>query len=193
MVKNIIFIFCAFYFFSCKGQDKTKEFEFPKVGWTLYVPENSDLFTASQFDSLKIATEKKVNRSLGLSQSDVLFIVKKDMYNFWGSTITALDTSNFKTWQSSYDNQKKAVIDVIKSNAPSISLLDTVSSTENIDGLTFQKFYLKTSYPSLNLTLENYWYYRLQNGLEFSINITFNNKDIGNSYLSLLRASKFDK
>jgi hypothetical protein len=191
--KLIAFTICIFYFVACKSQDKTKELEFPQVHWTLIVPENSNFFTASQFDSLKNAIEKKANQHIALSQPDVLFIIKKDMYNYFGSSVTALDTSNFKTWQSSYNYQKKAVIDLIKSKESSISLLDTASAIENIDGLTFQKFYLKTSYPSLNLILENYWYYRLQNGLEFSINITFNDKEVGKSYLSLLRASKFDK
>jgi len=190
--KNIILGLCVLYI-GCKAQDKTKELEFSQLGWTLVVPENSAFVSASQFDSLKRETEKKVNQGLELSQSNVLFIIRKDMYNLFAGAIMALDTSKFKTWQSSYDSQKKLVIDMIESKKPSISLGDTVSSTENIDGLTFQKFYIKTSYPELNLILENYWYYRMQKGVELSINITFNDKEIGNGYLSLLRASRFNK
>jgi len=190
--KNIIFGLC-FLYVGCKAQDKTKELKFSQLGWTLIVPENSAFVSATQFDSLKSETEKKVNQSLELSQPNVLFIIRKNIYNLFGSTITALDTTKFKTWQSSYDNQKKLVIDIIESKKPSISLLDTASSTENIDGLTFQKFYIKTSYPEVNLTLENYWYYRMQKGVELSINITFNDKETGNGYLSLLRASRFNK
>ena len=123
----------------------------------------------------------------------MLFVIRKDAYNYFGSSITAFDTTNFKTWESAYSYEKKMVVDLIKSKEPLILLLDSASSTENIDGLIFQKFYMKTSYPRQNLILENYWYYRQQENLEFSINVTFNNKDIGNSYLTLLRASKFDK
>ncbi len=190
-IKNILFGLCILCFASCKAQDK--RIKFPQVGWTLVIPANSTFVSASQFDSLKAETEAKANQRIDLSQQNVLFIIRKDMYSLFGSTITALDTAKFKTWQSSYSSQKKMVIDLIESKKPSISLLDTVSSTENIDGLIFQKFYIKTSYPDLNLTLDNYWYYRMKNGVELSINITSNEKETGNGYLSILKASKFDK
>jgi len=193
LTKNILLIFCGFIFFSCKGQDKTKELKFTQVGWTLPIPENSDFLSPTQFDSLQTATKKKTNLDFELSESEVLFLIRKDAYNYFGSSITAFDTTNFKTWESAYSFEKKTVVDIIKSNEPLILLLDSASSTENIDGLIFQKFYMKTSYPRQNLILENYWYYRQQDNLEFSINVTFNNKDIGNNYLTLLRASKFDK
>ena len=193
MTKNILYIFCIFYFFSCKGQDKTKELIFQQVGWTLLIPENSDFLTTSQFDSLQNATKKKTDLNFEISKSEVLFVIRKDAYNYFGSTITAFDTTNFKTWEDAYFYEKKMVVDLIKSKEPLILILDSLSSTENIDGSIFQKFYIKTSYPRQNLILENYWYYRKQENLEFSINITFNNKEIGNKYLSLLRASKFEK
>ena len=193
MTKNMLLVLCVFIFYSCKGQDKTKELKFTQVGWTLPIPENSDFLSATQFDSLQTATKKKTDLNFELSKSEVLFVIRKDAYNYFGSSITAFDTTNFKTWESAYSYEKKMVVDLIKSKEPLILLLDSASSIENIDGLIFQKFYMKTSYPRQNLILENYWYYRQQENLEFSINVTFNNKDIGNSYLTLLRASKFDK
>lgn len=193
MTKNILILVLIFNFLICKGQDKTKELKFSQVGWTLNIPEKSDLLSTDQFDSLQNATKNKTNLNLELSQSEVLFIIRKDTYNFFGSSVTAFDTINFKNWESSYSYYKEIVVDLIKSKEPLIILLDTASSTENIDGLIFQKFYTKTSYPKQNLILENYWYYKKQGDLEFSINITFDNSDIGNNYLTLLRASKFDK
>ena len=193
MTKNILFIFCVFYFFSCKGQNKTKELKFQQVGWTLLIPENSDFLTTSQFDSLQNVVEKKTDLNFEISKSEVLFVIRKDVYNYFGSTLTAFDTTNFKTWEDAYFYEKEMVVDLIKSKEPLILILDSLSSTENIDGSIFQKFYIKTSYPKQNIILENYWYYRKQENLEFSINITFNNKEVGNKYLSLLRASKFEK
>ena len=193
MTKNILLIFCVFFFFSCKGQEKTKELKFQQVGWTLLIPENSDFLTTLQFDSLQNATKKKTELNFELSKSEVLFVIKKDAYNYFGSSVTEFDTTNFKTWESAYFFEKKMVVDLIKSKEPLILLLDSASSTENIDGSIFQKFYMKTSYPRQNLILENYWYYRKQENLELSINITFNNKEIGNNYFTLLRASKFEK
>lgn len=193
MTKNILFLLCVFYFISCKGQDKTKQLNFPQVGWTLLIPTNSDFLTASQFDSLQNATKKKTDLNIELSKDEVLFVIKKNNYNYFGSSVTVFDTTNFKNWEASYSFYKKSIIDLLLSKTDQITLLDTASSIEKIDGLTFQKFYTKTGYPNQNLTLENYWYYRKQGNLELSINILFDDKKNGNQYLELLKASKFDK
>jgi len=193
MTKNILFLLCIFYFISCKGQDKTKELKFPQVGWTLSIPSNSDFLTTAQFDSLQNATKKKTDLNIELSKDEVLFVIKKDNYNYFGSSVTAFDTSNFKIWETSYAFYKKSLVDLLLSKSDLITLLDTSSSIEKIDGLTFQKFYTKTAYPKQNLILENYWYYRKQGSLELSINILFDNKKNGDQYLELLKSSKFDK
>ena len=193
MTKNIFLLLCIFYFVSCKGQGKTKELKFPQVGWTLPIPNNSDFLTTAQFDSIQNATKEKTNLNIELSHDEVLFIIKKNTYNYFGSSVTAFDTSNFKTWEISYSFYKKSLTDLLLSKTDQITLLDTASTIEKIDGLIFQRFYTKTAYPKQNLTLENYWYYRKQGNLELSINILFDNKKNGDLYLELLKSSKFDK
>ena len=193
MTKNILLLLCIFYFISCKGQDKTKKLNFPQVGWTLSIPANSDFLTALQFDSLQNATKNKTDLNIELSKDEVLFVIRKNNYNYFGSSVTVFDSANFKNWETSYSFYKKSLIDLFLSKADQITLLDTASSIEKIDGLTFQKFYTKTAYPNQNLTLENYWYYRKQGNLELSINILFDNKKNGDAYLELLTGSKFKK
>ena len=97
MTKNILLLLCISYLVSCKGQEKSKELKFPQVGWTLSIPANSDFLTELQFDSLQNATKKKTNLNIELSKDEVLFVIKKDSYNYFGSSVTVFDTSNFKT------------------------------------------------------------------------------------------------
>ena len=193
MLRNILFAFALFHCFNCLGQVTSRELAFPQVGWTLTIPEDAELLTSLQFDSLISATKKKTDLNFEMANTEVLFMIKKNEYNYFGSTVTLFDSTNFDTWESAYVYYKKIVVELIESNKPMILLLDSASSTESIDGLIFQKFYMKTEYPKQHVTLENYWYYRKQDNIELSINIAFANKEIGDTFLAVLKASRFDK
>lgn len=193
MLRNILFAFALFQGFNCRGQITSRELAFPQIGWRLTIPENAELLTSLQFDSLLSATKKKTNLNFELANTEMLFTIKKNEYNYFGSTVTLFDSINFDTWESAYTYYKKIVVELIESNKPMVLLLDSASSTESIDGLIFQKFYMKTEYPKQHVTLENYWYYKKQDNIELSINIAFANEEIGDAFLAVLRTSKFDK
>ena len=193
-MKHLLPIFIFTSFLSCNGQGSTKLLHFPQIGWTLSFPENSELLGWQQIDSFQNATANKINsRDYIFTTQEVLFLIKRDKNNFFGSTITPFDSSIFKNWESSYSHAKQTVLDIIKSKKSTVTLVDTATSTESIDGVTFQRFFARTKYPNQQVIRETYWYYRENKGVEFSINISFTDSAIGNKYLSVLRESKFDK
>jgi len=193
IIKSLFVLFGILCFSKCVGQGKTKVLKYSQVGWTISVPTNSDVVSSKQLDSLLNEITNKSAIELNLSKPKILFLIRKDAYNFFGSSISTFDTTNFKTLEQAYGYAKKSVIDIIKANESDISLLDSASSTESIDGSIFQRLYLKTGYPKQNVILDQYWFYRNKGNLDLSINIAFSNKDIGNEYLRLLRASKFEQ
>jgi len=192
-MKFFLIAFTLIYFYSCKGQNKYKELNFPQVGWTVDIPKGSQLLSSLQFDSLQNATQQKIGKGFRLKSNEVLFIMKRDEFNFFGSSITPFDSSNFKNWESSYSYYKKMFVDLVESEKSIITLVDNASTIENIDGILFQRFYIRTKYPKQNITRDTYLYYRKQDNIEFSINISYNDSIIGEQYLAILRASKFIK
>ncbi|HMK25271.1 MAG TPA: hypothetical protein VK483_04510 [Chitinophagaceae bacterium] len=193
-MRHLLPIFIFTSFLSCNGQEATKQIHFPQVGWTLSFPENSEFFSWQQIDSFQNATANKIkSRDYIFTTQEVLFVIKNDRNNFFGSTITPFDSTNFKTWQSSYSYAKQTVLDVVQSKKSVVTLIDTAASTEIIDGVIFQMFFMRTEHPNIKIIRDSYWYYTENNGIELSINISFTDSIIGNKYLSVLRESKFDK
>ena len=193
-MKHLLPIFIFTSFLSCNGQDTTKQLRFPQVGWTLSFPENSELLSWQQIDSFQNANANKIkSRDYLFTTQEVLFLLNNDKNNFFGSTITPFDSSIFKDWQSSYSYAKQTVLNIIQSKKSVITLVDTATSAESIDGVTFQIFFMRAKYPGQQIIRDNYWYYREDKGIEHSINISFADSIIGNKYLSVLRESKFDK
>jgi hypothetical protein len=193
-MRHLLPIFIFTSFLSCKAQDSTKQLYFPQVNWTLSFPDNSKLFSWQQIDSFQSATANKIrSRDYIFTAQEVLFLFKSDGNNFFGSTITPFDSLNFKTWQSSYSYAKQTALDLIQSMKSIVTLKDTTTSTEIINGVLFQKFFMRTEHPKIKTIRDSYWYYTENKGVELSINISFTDSIIGNKYLSVLRTSKFGK
>jgi hypothetical protein len=179
---------------NCNGQTKIKQLFFSQIGWTLSFPEDSKLLSWQQIDSFQNATAGKIKTTdYKLTTGEVLFVIRRDENNFFSSNITAFDSSHFKTWESSYSYAKENLLEIIESGKRIVTLVDTATSTEIIDGILFQKFFMRTKYPNQEIIRDTYWYYTEKKGIELSINISFADSIIGNKYLSVLRASKFDK
>ena len=191
----IIFIFLTFQ--SCNGQNPPKELRIPEVGWTLFIPPDSKFLSSAQFDTIKIKAVNAINDTYGLNEAlnevHPLFTISDKQFNIFGSTINLYDSSMFKTWQESYQASKAMIIDLLNQQGDQVKVKDTASSSEQIDGLSFQKFYLETIYPKQTLTMHTYWYYRKHGRYDFSINVSFTDETVGKQYLDIIKKSKFDR
>jgi hypothetical protein len=194
-IFGLIFILLAFV--NCKGQDISKEYHFPQVGWTVRMPATSKLLSAAQFDTILSKAVAAINQTYDADFSfdgmTPLFTIREGQYNIIGSTINVFDTTSGMTPEESYAYSKQMMMEVINEKAPAVRIIDTLSSFEIIDGLRFEKLTLKTFYPALNLTMITVWLYRKQNIYDFSINISYTDEKIGVEFLNLIKASKFNK
>lgn len=185
-------------FFSCKGQTPIKELKIREVGWTLFIPTNANFLNATQFDTIQQKAVNAMNKAYGVSEDDFkqvkpLFTIRQGQFNIFGSTINPYDSSMFDTWQQSYAASKLMIMDLFKQQGPDLKVVDTASSTDIINGLTFEKFYIKTIYPRQNLTMNTYWLYRKHDKYDFSINISYTDESVGRKFLEIVKNSKFDK
>ena len=184
-------------FANCNGQDTLKEYNFPEVNWTLRIPASSKFLDSAQFDTISRKAVNAINQTFDadFSFKDIksLFIIRDGEFNLLGSTINVFDTTLGLTWEQSYAASKQQVMQVINEQAPAVKIIDTLSSYEVIDGIRFEKLYIKTFYPDQKLTMNSYWFYRKQNIYDFSINISYTDEKIGKQFLNLIKDSRFGK
>jgi hypothetical protein len=186
-------------FFYCKGQNPTQELKIREVGWTLFIPTDTKFLNNAQFDTIQQKAVNAINKTYDISVEEEfkkiksLFTIYQGQFNFFGSTLNPYDSSMFETWQQSYADSKIMLMDLFNQQGPDIKIADTASSSEIIDGLTFEKFYIKTIYPTNNLMLNTFWFYRKHRDYDFSINISYTDEKIGKMFLNILRNSKFEK
>ena len=197
-MRVILTIIIVLAFFNGIGQTPVRELKIPEAGWTLFIPTDSKFLTTGQFDTIKRKAVDALNNAYGTSAEDFdevkpLFTIRQGQFNIFGSTRNPYDSSLFDTWKESYEVSKLMIIDLFKQQGPDLKVTDTASSTEIIDGLSFEKFYIKTFYPKRNLTMKTYWYCRKYGNYDLSINISYTDESIGKNYLDILRNSKFEK
>lgn len=196
-MRHFKLLLLLFSFSGCKGQDTLKEYKFPQVNWTLRIPEKSNLLDSAQFDTISRKAVNAINKTyeadFDFKEVTPLFTIRQGQFNLLGSTINLFDTTLGMTWEKSYAFSKQMIMQVINDQSPAVKIIDTLSSFELIDGLRFEKLYLKTFYPDQKLTMNTYWFYRKQNKYDFSINISYTDEKIGKEFLNLVKTSKFDK
>lgn len=185
-------------FFISKGQTLIKELKIQEVGWTLFIPNDANILNAAQFDTIQKRAFNAINKTYGVSPEEFnkvkpLFTIRQGQFNFFGSTINPYDSSMFDNWQQSYLASKGLIMNLFRQQGPDLEVTDTASSKETIDGLTFEKFYIKTFYPQQNITLISYWFYRKHGKYDFSINISYTDESIGRKFLDIIKSSKFEK
>jgi hypothetical protein len=196
-MRHFSLIVLLFALASCKGQDTINEYNFPQVDWTLRIPATSKFLDSAQFDTISRKAVNAINKTydVDFSFKDIksLFTIRQGQFNLLGSTINLFDTTLGMTWEQSYAASKEMVIQVINDQAPAVKIIDTLSSYQVIDGLRFEKLYLRTFYPDQNLTMNTYWLYRKQNEYDFSISISYTDDLIGKQFLDLIKDSRFSK
>jgi len=176
---------------------KKKKQTLLKIQKLLRIPASSKFLDSAQFDTISRKAVNAINQTFDadFSFKDIksLFIIRDGEFNLLGSTINVFDTTLGLTWEQSYAASKQQVMQVINEQAPAVKIIDTLSSYEVIDGIRFEKLYIKTFYPDQKLTMNSYWFYRKQNIYDFSINISYTDEKIGKQFLNLIKDSRFGK
>ena len=196
-MKHFKLIFFIFVFANCKGQETLKEYKFPQVDWTLKIPAKSKFLDSAQFDTISRKAVNAISKTYGIDFSfkDVqsLFTIRQGNYNLFGSTINLFDTTLNMSWEDSYQMSKQMLFKVIEEQTQQVKIIDSLSGYIIVDGIRFEKLYLKTFYPNQKLTMNTIWFYRKQNEYDFSINISYTDENMGKDYLDIFTNSTFVK
>jgi hypothetical protein len=182
------------FFQSCKEQTEKKEIYNKEFNWKITIPENFENVSADQWIKMQgkgaDAIEKTYNAKVE-NKAKIIFVFKSDQLNYLESNYQPFDTTQDGNYLESCKNVNNILYETFITQMPDIKI-DTITSVEIIDGLRFQTFKMKVTYPN-KMVMNVLMFSRLVDKKEFSVNIMYVDKAKGELMLMAWKNSKFAK
>lgn len=174
MQQLITLLGLIFILQSCNSQTKIdkKEFFNKDFNWTIIIPENFEIVPSEEWmkmqnkgaDAIEKSYETKVENN-----AKTIFAFKSDQFNYFESNYQPFDTIENGNYDESCRDVNKILYGTFESQMPNAKL-DSISSKEIINGLTFNKFKTTIYFPN-KMIMECLMYSRLFGKREFTVNI----------------------
>ena len=175
------------------AQTPATKYSFPQVGWTMFLPASFKILdsakNAAMTENGKKAMEDANNIKADFSGLKTLISAMKDRTNYFNSTIKAYDPKKEGPYATTNQVVKSVLYNTFKQKLPSAKL-DTASSYLDIDGLIFDRFYMR-------LTLDNKVLFHMvvlskfYKGYDFGITYLYSDEESKTELESILKTSKF--
>ncbi len=184
-----LLLFCLF------AIAQTKTVYVPEAKWQIELPQ-LDSFSTGRVDSMMSRTEQTINATYDVSYDltsnvTTYFMVKGKGFNMFNCQVSAYDSSEHSSWDSSYLSTVILLKDIVKKQAPNIQLVDSKSTTVLIDSVTFREFTVETFYPQMDVTLNVIWLCANFGAYDMSLNISYTDEEWKDFCLELIAQSKF--
>ncbi len=183
----------SFFICSCSSQNKSKEIYNKDFKWKIVIPENFENVPADQWKKLQNEGQQAVENTYDqkiVNNAKTIFVFRTDEMNYFESNYQPFDSAVDGDYLESCKNVNNILYETFITQMPGIKV-DSVSSTETISGLVFQKLKLKVLYPN-DLVLTVLMYSRLFDKKEFSVNIMYVDNKKGEAMLNSWTKSKFE-
>lgn len=176
-------------------QQPEKVYTFSQVSWTITLPASFTLIEAAE-DSARMARGKKAiedanNLEVIASSTVTLISAIKDKFNYFNSTISPFDTKKDGEYSVVNQELKKLVYNTMAVKMPS-GVIDSATSTQEVDGIVFDKFTLSISIPQ-KISFKMVLMTKLYKGFQFGITYLYLDDKTKEEIETMLKNSKFDK
>jgi hypothetical protein len=188
----IAFISCA----HASAQDTVKRLYFEKIRWTVEVPTEFKML-----DSVTVEAQareggghllKADSSKLDYTKIIHLITASKTPTDALSVTITPFDPEIDGHYDSSNQYMMLKLYNLYKDKVGSMVRIDSLTSVDQIDGLSFTKYSLHI-FINEKLVITNILWYRLYEGYDFGITYLYIDERTGKQIEAMLRASKFAK
>jgi isoleucyl-tRNA synthetase len=181
--------------FSCYSQDAEKIFVFKELGWTLSLPVSFKILDSiddsKRSEKGKKASEETNNIEGDISKTRTLISAIKNTYNYFNSTITPFDPKKDGSWDSRNKEIKNFMYQAFSTKMEDAKI-DSLTTTETIDGLQFDKY-------KITVTIDNKVLFttlllsRFYKGYDFGITYLYLDAETKEEIEQTLMKSKFEK
>lgn len=166
-----------------------------EIGWTIEIPEGWTIVDREKTEALnekgQEAFEKTLDAEIDASKLKNLISFEKNRFNIFQSASEPFEPEYEGEWEEN-NSSLKEITYATYVNA-GIRVDSSVTTTETVDGLTFQTYSFTIYGPDGEMILEQLIYARLINGNDFGVNLNYNNYVDRDEMLKVFRNSKFRK
>lgn len=196
MKQLITILGLIFILQNCNSQTKTdkKEIFNKDFNWTITIPENFETVTPEEWMRMQNKGVDLIEKTYETKIEDntkTIFVFKSDQFNYFESNYQPFDTIENGNYDESCREVNKILYGTFESQMPNAKL-DSMSSKEIINGLTFNKFKTTIYFPN-KMVMEYLMYSRLFDKREFTVNIMTVDEAKQQVLLDAWKNSKFKK
>jgi len=181
-------------FQNCNGQKTETKFYNEDFKWSILIPKDFNQVSEKEWSKKKQKGEKALEKTTGeevINEAKTIFVFKTDDMNYFEANYQPFDINVDGDYLESNKNVNNTIYQTFKDNMPNVKI-DTLSSTEKINSLTFHKYETKIHLPS-NKILHMIMYSKLFDKKEFTVNIMFVDPKRGKEMIEAWKNSKFEK
>lgn len=201
----IIFFGILISMISCKEIDPNKQIdegEFgnniytsKEIGWTIHIPKNWKIVSREQNENFQKkgvdVMENVMEAEIDVSGVKNLIGFHKNNSNIFQSTSEPFLVEYPGEWEENNANLKVLIYQTYESQG--IKVDTTITKIIKINGLDFHTYQFTLYNPKGDVVLNQLMYSRLINGLDFGVNINYNNESDKKEMLDAWLHSKFRK
>ena len=188
-----IIIFLGFN--SCKSQTESN----PKIihnkdfNWTITIPENFNSINENEWNKTQQKGKDAIEKTFGeeiINQATTIFTFKNGQFNNFEANYQPYDIEIDGNYLETYNDVNEILYQTFETQIPQAKL-DSISSTQKISGLEFQRFDVIVDFPN-GMKMKTIGFSRLFDKKEFTVNITAVDERIGKQMLDAFLNSKFE-
>jgi hypothetical protein len=176
----------------CYGQTNGKEFYSKDFNWHITIPQGFESVSAEEWAKMQNkgadAIEKTIDGKVE-NNAKIIFVFKSDKFNYFEANYQPFDAATDGDYLTSCRNVDKVVYETFSQQMPGMKI-DTATTTENIDGLSFHQYTIKIRLPN-DMVLNMLMFNRLFDKKEFTVNIMYLDKARGQQMLTAWKSSRF--
>ena len=204
MKIKLTFLLCLIVLFSCKtdpnkqideGKITKNSYHSEEIGWTMEIPKGWYVTNKSALDKRTKKGLDAISETAGIeydaSSLKQLLNFQKNQFNIFHSTSETFEEEYEGEWNVNNAGIKELVYNTFMERG--IRTDSTETKTIKIDGLEFQSYGFTIYSPKGDVILNQIMYSRLINGLDFGVNINYNNETYKQEMLDSWLNSKFKK
>tara|TARA_R110002126_G_scaffold290837_1_gene449017 strand:+ start:701 stop:1291 length:591 start_codon:yes stop_codon:yes gene_type:complete len=180
---------------SCKGQteSKPKTIENKDFNWTIIIPENFISINKNEWKKTQQKGKDAIEKTFGeeiINQAITIFAFKNGQFNNFEANYQPYDIEIDGNYLETNNDLNKILYQTFETQMPKTKL-DSISSTQKISGLEFQRFDVTVDFPN-GMKMKSIGFSRLFDKQEFTVNITAVEEKIGKKMLDAFLNSKFE-
>ncbi len=180
---------------SCHSQSESnsKIIQNKDFNWTITIPENFISMNENEWNKTQQKGKDAIEKTFGeeiINQTTTIFIFKNGQFNNFEANYQPYDIEIDGNYLETYDGVNEIMYETLETQIPEAKL-DSISSTQKISGLEFQRFDVTVDFPN-GMKMTTIGFSRLFDKKEFTLNITAVDEKSGKEMLDAFLNSKFE-